>query len=193
MTTIVASKKHRTMVADRKVTDTAASMRYHTKKLRAIGSSIVGCAGDSSAISKFVRWLEAGAPQDDRPKFDRDATLAALLLNEKGLFIFDPSGRYSIQLYAPNLPRIASNSRTTATAEESKAIVTGMLAHYGTYKVNEADGTFTVLPEGSSFPNWTGVEQPARKFAVRGDKLTILNPAPSAGGGVNELTLKRLK
>lgn len=113
--------------------------------------------------------------------------------SQKGLFIFDPSGRYSIQLYAPNLPRIASNSRTTATAEESKAIVTGMLAHYGTYKVNEADGTFTVLPEGSSFPNWTGVEQPARKFAVRGDKLTILNPAPSAGGGVNELTLKRLK
>ena len=89
MTTIVASKKHRTMVADRKVTDTAASMRYHTKKLRAIGSSIVGCAGDSSAISKFVRWLEAGAPQDGRPKFDRDATLAALLMNEKGLFIFD--------------------------------------------------------------------------------------------------------
>ena len=112
---------------------------------------------------------------------------------QKGLFIFDPSGRYSIQLYRVPLPKFASNNRQTGTDAENKAVVQGSLAHFGTYKVDDKAGTFTILAEASSFPNWTGVEQPPRKFIVAGDKLTIINPAPSAGSGTSELTLKRLK
>lgn len=89
MTTIVASKKHRQMAADRKATDTGASMRYSARKLRVIGQSIVGCAGDSSTIAQFLRWLEAGGKHDEKPRFSKDGTLVALVLNEKGLFIFD--------------------------------------------------------------------------------------------------------
>lgn len=89
MTTIVASKKHRQMAADRKATDTGASMRYSARKLRRIGQSIVGCAGDSSTIAQFVRWLEAGGDHADKPKFSKDGVLVALVLNAKGLFIFD--------------------------------------------------------------------------------------------------------
>lgn len=113
--------------------------------------------------------------------------------NPKGLFIFDRSGRYSNQIFQADLLKFASNNKQTGTAEENKAVVQGTLSHFGTYKVNEKDGTFTVLPEASSFPNWTGVEQPARKFAIVGDTLTITNPAPTTGSGTNVLTLKRIK
>lgn len=89
MTTIVASKKHRQMAADRKATDASASMRYSTRKLRVVGSSIVGCGGDSTSIAVFIRWLEAGGKHDDKPKLAKDAQLSALVLNANGLFIFD--------------------------------------------------------------------------------------------------------
>jgi hypothetical protein len=69
--------------------------------------------------------------------------------------------------------------------------VQGLLSHFGTYQVK--DGAFTITPTASSFPNWTGTEQPARKFEIKGDNLTIINPSPSAGGGITYLYLKRAK
>lgn len=114
--------------------------------------------------------------------------------NPQGLFIFDASGRYSIQIFRPNLPAFVSKDRLTGTPEENKAVVQGMLAHFGTYKVDAAAGTFTVLPVASSFPNWTGAEQPARKFAIAGDRLEIANPSSTtAGVRVSYLVLKRLR
>lgn len=109
----------------------------------------------------------------------------------KGLFIYDPSGRYAVQIFRPDLPRFAANARAKGTDEENRAVVAGSLSHFGTYQVNEADGTFTLFPEASTFPNWTGVKQPARKFKVEGDTLTIVNPAPSSAVGTTYLTLKR--
>jgi lipocalin-like protein len=112
--------------------------------------------------------------------------------NPKGLFIYDSSGRYAILLFRANLPKIASNNRETATAEENKAIVQGSLAHFGTYTVNEKEGTFTIRPQGGTFPNWIGADQ-LRKFSITGDELKITNPSPSVGGGTSYLILKRAK
>ena len=112
---------------------------------------------------------------------------------QKGLFIFLPNGHYALQLYNKELPKFASGNRMTGTPEENKAVVQGSLAHFGTYKVEEKEGALTILPDGSSFPNWTGKEQPARKISISGDQLTLVNPAPSAGGASSELVFKRLK
>jgi len=71
--------------------------------------------------------------------------------------------------------------------------VSGSLAHFGTYKVDDKAGTLAILPEASSYPNWSGVEQPARKFTVSGEKLQIVNPAPSGGTGTTYLNLQRAK
>lgn len=109
-----------------------------------------------------------------------------------GLFSFDPSGRYSIIIVRSQMPKFASNNRMTGTAEENRAVVQGTLAHFGVFRVNEADGTLTVVPSGSSFPNWTGIEQPARKLETSGDVLRITNPAGSAGG-VALIVLRRIR
>jgi Lipocalin-like domain len=113
--------------------------------------------------------------------------------NPKGLFIFDPSGRYSFQMFRPDLPKFASNSRMTGTAEENKAVVQGTLSHFGTYTVNEKEGTFSVRPDASSFPNWAGTIQPARKFTIIKDELTITNPSSSTGPSTSILVLKRAR
>jgi hypothetical protein len=158
--------------------------------LMSFGTSAVGAQQAAGASAKQLQghWsLVSLTSETDGKKFE------PLGANPKGLLIFDPSGRYSLQLFRSELPKFASNSRETGTAEENKAIVQGTLSHFGIYTVNEKDSTFTMRPEASSFPNWTGVEQPARKFAISGDQLTYSNPASSRGGGSNVLILKRLK
>src|SRR4051812_22350804 len=49
-----------------------------------------------------------------------------------GLMRLDASGRYMVVLMRPDLPRFASNNRTTGTAEEYKAIGLGSFVHLGT-------------------------------------------------------------
>jgi len=111
--------------------------------------------------------------------------------NPKGLFIFDRSGRYAILQFLPGLPKFASNKRDKGTPEENKAVVVGSLAHFGTYSVNEKEGSFSVRPEASTFPNWIGIDQ-KRVFSVSKDELKIINPSGSRGG-TSTLILKRAR
>src|SRR5256884_7346768 len=101
--------------------------------------------------------------------------------NPKGILIVDASGRYVIAFSRADLPKVASNNRTTATAEENKAIVGGSLTHFGTLSVNAADKTFTFKIETATFPNWSGTEQ-KRPFPLSGDQLRYTAAAASGGG-----------
>ena len=112
--------------------------------------------------------------------------------NPKGLFIFDRGGYYAFLMFVPDLPRFASNSRDKGTPEENKAVVVGSLAHFGTYSVNEKEGSFTVRPEASTFPNWVGIDQ-KRLFSISKDEFKMTNPSSSRGSGVSTLILKRAK
>ena len=104
--------------------------------------------------------------------------------NPKGVFIFDRSGRYAVLHFRADLPKFASNNREKGTPEEIKAVVIGSLAHFGTYSVNEKEGTYTILPEAGTFPNWVGIEQ-KRSFSISNDELKITNPGSSRGGNVD--------
>src|SRR6201996_5831176 len=59
--------------------------------------------------------------------------------NPDGILMFSPSGRYALQIDRANLPKIKANDREKPTADESKAIAAGILSHFGTYTVNDAD------------------------------------------------------
>ena len=101
--------------------------------------------------------------------------------NPKGLFIFDRSGRYAVLQFRPDIPKFASNSRDKGTPEENKAVVLGSNVHFGTYSVNEKEGSYSARPEAGTFPNWVGIDQ-KRSFSVSKDELTIINPGGSRGG-----------
>jgi Lipocalin-like domain len=110
----------------------------------------------------------------------------------RGLIIFTDNGRYSSQIMRSDRPKFASNSRATGTADENKAAVLGAIASFGTYSVTEANKTFTIQFEGSSYPNLEGTEQ-TRPFTIAGDELKVTNPTPSVGGSPSQLVYKRAK
>ncbi len=72
----------------------------------------------------------------------------------KGFLIFTDNGRYSWQIMSA-IPKLAKD-RLVTTPEENKAVAHGILCHFGTYTVNEADKTFTFKIERSSNPNQNG-------------------------------------
>ena len=111
--------------------------------------------------------------------------------NPKGILTVDTNGRYVLAIARADLPKVASNNRTTATPEENKAIVGGSLTHFGTIAVNAADKTITFKIETATFPNWDGTEQ-QRPFTLTGDELQYTVPAAS-GGGTGTTVWKRAK
>ena len=103
--------------------------------------------------------------------------------NPDGILMFSPSGRYSLQFERANFPKIKATTATKLTTDESKAIAAGILAHFGTYAVNDADKSFTMHVEASSFPNWDGTNQTRKITALTDDVLTynVANPRRSDG------------
>jgi len=108
----------------------------------------------------------------------------------QGLAMFDASGHYALMTSRAGLPRFASGNRNEGTVDENKAIVQGLIAHFGTYTVNEADRTITFHIDASSFPNWNGTVQ-ARPFTITGDELRWTTAGSS--GGTAEVVLKRAR
>ena len=111
--------------------------------------------------------------------------------NPTGLLIFTDNGRYSSHIVRTDVPKFAAKNRLQGTPDENKAAVHGSIGTFGTYTVDEANRSFTVRFEASTYPNNTGTEQ-TRPITIAGDELKVINPASSAGGQT-ELTYKRAK
>ncbi len=99
--------------------------------------------------------------------------------NLKGVFIFTADDRYALVLTRPDLPKIASKDRLKGTPEEYQAVVQGSLAHFGTYSVNEAEGTYTLHVESSTFPNYNGTDQIRIVTSLSRDEMKVTNPSPT--------------
>ena len=112
--------------------------------------------------------------------------------NFSGLVIFGSDGRFVSLIGRADVPKFASGSRASGTADENKAAVNGSIALFGTYTINEADHSLVYHIERSSFPNWSGTDQ-KRPFTLAGDELKYVVPAASAGDGRAEVVLKRAK
>ena len=64
----------------------------------------------------------------------------------------------------------------------------GTMTYFGTYSVSEADSSIAIHIEGSSFPNWNGVDQ-KRIVAIAGDQLTLTVRPPT--GEIVDVIWKR--
>ena len=107
-----------------------------------------------------------------------------------GTLMFDRDGHYALIFLRRDLPKVLSNNRISQTAEESRAIAKGSIAHFGTYRVDETGRFFVFRIESSTFPNWSGAEQ-RRPFTLSGDGLTYISPGSS--GVATEVVLRRAK
>jgi hypothetical protein len=109
--------------------------------------------------------------------------------NPRGTQVYGADGRFAIVVTRSDLPKVASNNRETATAEESQKIVHGSIGYFGSYTTNAADNSVTVNIEGATYPNWVGTSQ-KRTYTISGDQMTLINPTAS-GGGTAKVVLKR--
>jgi hypothetical protein len=110
--------------------------------------------------------------------------------NPSGTLVFGSDGHYALIFLRRDLPKVASNNRTSETPDESRAIAQGSVAHFGTYTVAEADKTLVLHVESSTFPNWDGAEQ-RRAFSLSGDELTYTSPGST--GVATQVTMRRVK
>jgi len=113
--------------------------------------------------------------------------------NPRGVTIYTPDGHFSQMLMNASLPKFASNNRTKGTPEEYQAVGQGVISYFGSYKVTNAkENMVSMHIEGSTFPNWDGVDQ-KRIITFSGDEMNVINPTPAIGGGTNYVVWKRVK
>lgn len=92
-----------------------------------------------------------------------------------GRLMFGSDGRYALVFLRRDLPKIAANNRLSQTADESRTIAKGSIAHFGTYSVDEASKLIVFRTESGTFPNWNGTVQ-ERSFSLVGDELSYMSP-----------------
>ena len=101
----------------------------------------------------------------------------------------DAGGHFMLTIIGADLPKIASNNRTTGTPE----VMAKTIAVFGTYSVNPADKTITFKLESATFPNWNATEQKRLIVAASGDELKYINAGSSSAGGIATTIWKRAK
>jgi len=106
----------------------------------------------------------------------------------KGVFMFDETGHFSINLLRPARPKFGY--RDFPTRGEAKAALEGLITMFGTYKVNEIEHSVSLDVIGGSFPTWDNSHQ-KRFITINGDELTYRNPTPASGAGTAVVVLKR--
>ena len=108
--------------------------------------------------------------------------------NPTGIRHFQSGRALFLQIMRANLPKFASNNRDKGTPTRTRPSWRGMIAHFGTYSVNEADKSLNFRIESSSFPNWSGTQQKRPITALTDDVLTYTTPNPSVAPSTNVRT-----
>ena len=109
--------------------------------------------------------------------FRRPDGTAIEYLGEKpmGILIYTSEGHMSVHLVRRDRPRFATDDRMGGTPEQIRAAFTGYHGYFGTFTVNETEGSVTHHIEAGSFPNWVGADQ-KRFCELTGDRLTLRTP-----------------
>jgi Lipocalin-like domain len=111
--------------------------------------------------------------------------------NPKGTTIYEANGRYAFMIMRSDLPKFTD--RTKATPEDSKTVVQGSIAYYGTYTVDEPSKTVTLHVEGSTVSALNGTDQKRIIKSITADEMNTLNPVTTEGGLPADTIYKRAK
>jgi hypothetical protein len=91
-----------------------------------------------------------------------------------------------------DLPKFAAGRADQGTALENQAVISGLVTHFGTYSVDEADKILTSHIEASSFPNNDGIDQRRVIVSLTADELRYGLPVTVTGTKA-EVLWKRAK
>ena len=94
----------------------------------------------------------------------------------QGILHYDSNRNMAAQLMREGRGSFASGDQFGGTAEEIKEAFEGHFAYFGRYEINQSEGTVTHHIEGSSLPNWVGIDQ-VRSYEFSENRL-ILRTTP---------------
>jgi lipocalin-like protein len=103
--------------------------------------------------------------------------------NPKGMIYYGPHGEMSVQV-APDVER--KRDGAVATPDEAALAITGYIAYFGTYSINEQAGTVTHHRHASIQPGDSG--DLVRRYEFIGDRLVLRPP-----NSTMEVTWERIK
>jgi len=162
-------------------------MNAHRKLARTmlVCAMLAGAAGTALAQKKgktlkeqivgtwtFVSALDVKA---DGTRSDRWGS------NPKGIFMFDRNGNFAQFITRSDLPRFGAKRIDQGTAEEFRAVMSGLVASFGTYTVDEAEKTVITHVEGSVLPDLVGVDQKRKIISLTASELRYANPTTVTG------------
>ena len=87
MTTIACNRRE--MACDSRSSFDNGEYLTTDDKIERIGDSLVGCAGNWPAIFKFIAWFKDQTKE--RPDFTDDDEFTAVVLNRRGIYVYDGS------------------------------------------------------------------------------------------------------
>jgi hypothetical protein len=108
----------------------------------------------------------------------------------RGTYMFDGAGRFAQIVMRAELPK--APSRESTTPEQAKAIVSGSLAMFGTYRVDEAASTIDVHFLACTFAGFTGTDGKRKVEMLSGDEMRFRN-AGRVGGSTGESVWRRVR
>lgn len=112
--------------------------------------------------------------------------------NPIGRISYEPSRRMSAMMMRSRRTGGASIQSTeairSAEADELREMVGGFIAYYGTYEVDDREGTVSHHIQACLFPGWVGTVQ-KRRYELQGNRLVLTAVKEERGGGVSELRL----
>lgn len=112
--------------------------------------------------------------------------------NPKGSLMFDANGRYMFLISRSDIPKFAAKSVNEGSSEENKAVVRGIIAHFGSYTIISEPDRIVTHVEESSFPNINGTDQIRIIRTLTADELVYDNPI-STTGAASRVVWKRVK
>jgi hypothetical protein len=127
---------------------------------------------------------------------DGEANFVWMGKNPLGLIIYDQTGYMSVQFMRD--PRstfsAAHSTHREASPEEIKDAYLGYYAYFGTYEVNEAEGTVIHHVKGSLWPQEVGVDY-KRFFKFSENRIVLSTPPMQREGKVifNRITFERVE
>jgi len=130
----------------------------------------------------LVSWVQTRADGTKNLRFGS---------NPKGINTFSPTGRFSLIIVQPDLPKISSNDPMKPTPEEAQTIVRGSIAYFGTYSVEEATKTLSLQLDGSTLVNQLAMAQKRDIESISADEMRYINPTGVGGTGKIEVAWKR--
>ena len=104
-----------------------------------------------------------------------------------GYITYDPAGYMGVTIAWPSHPVLAGRQ---PTPEEARLALSTYNSYWGSFAVNEANGTVTHQTFGALSPAFAGTDQ-VRRFTIAGNRLT-LRPPTATNGDQRTLTWERV-